>query len=608
MQFRVHSQRRPGIPSWNLTLVVFLILSGVTLTGGARTPIAAAADDYQVSPEPSVTERTIDSLSDLAKPAEQKVWVFLTDKGIYDEATYVAALEQVARDLDAHAVARRAKVLAPPFVDYLDIPVARSYAEQLEHLGVAIDVESRWFNAVSARASLEVWREVASLPFVQKLTLVRGGSTNNPMPSQEVNLTTGARGALDYGPSFDQLDEINIVPVHDLGFTGAGVRVAMLDTGYYQDHAAFVQPIANGQLIAQWDFINDDGETQDETGDSFGQHLHGTLTWSIVGGFEESELIGAAYGADFLLAKTEDTSMEDPSEEDYWVAGMEWADLNGADVISSSLGYKDWYAYQDLDGQTAVTTIAADIAVSRGIVVCTAMGNEGTTDWYYLIAPADANTTLSVGGSTASGDLWDQSSHGPTFDGRTKPEVLARGSLTRGAASPEDHLGEGYRDFDGTSVATPLVAGAAALLLEAHPGWTPENVREALMMTADNSTSPDNDRGWGRIDVLAALDYVPTAVPGPEGVRSGQRITASPNPFSGRTTIALGSDFTDDPVLLECFSPDGRVAYSHWLESGHGSLPLEFRHEDGQSLAPGIYLVRVRQGKRESTTKIVISP
>ena len=557
-------------------------------------------------PEPGVTQETLGSLAALEDSREQKVWVFLTDKAIFDEGSFASRLGQLASELDEHTAFRRAKVLPPPFVDDLDIPVHRAYIDELERAGMTVLVESRWLNAVSGQATLDVWEEVASLPFVRKLILVRGGGSSRPTPSEGENRTSGSRGSLDYGPSFDQLDEINVVAAHGLGLSGAGVRVAMLDTGFYQDHDAFVQLIANGQLLSQWDFINDDGETQDEAGDSPGQHLHGTVTWSIVAGFDEGELIGAAYGADFLLAKTEDTTMETPVEEDYWVAGMEWADANGADVISSSLGYKDWYSYEDLDGETAVTTIGADIAVSRGIVVCTAMGNEGTNDWYFMIAPADAHLTLSVGGSTPSGDDWEQSSYGPTFDGRTKPEVVARASSTRGASAPEDHLGEGYRDFDGTSVATPLVTGAAALLLEAHPEWSPALVREALMMTADNAGAPNNHRGWGRIDVLAALDYIPVAAPEPTRSSGRPEIVASPNPFSGQTTIALRGGFSEGPALLEIFSPEGRRLRSLWLEATTRSLSLGTRDARETALAPGVYLLRVSQEGAEATAKVVI--
>jgi subtilisin family serine protease len=590
------------------------VLTVATFLAMGSAPAAQATEIIVRERAPEVSEQTLTQLAEderlsdsVASGAElnQKIWVYLTDKNVFDVPAYEMRLAEVSAGLDPHSAARRAKTFEDWLVDFHDIPVDAGYVESLRQTGVSVLRESRWLNAVSGRASFETWQRVSNLPFVQKLAPVRSASSSRTPAVDPVEPSPTTQGTLDYGLSFGQLDEINVVAVHDQGVTGAGVRIAMLDTGFYQDHAAFQAPIGNGQLIAQYDFLNDDGETQDEPGDVEGQHHHGTITWSIVGGFDEGELIGAAYGAEFLLAKTEDVSIEDPIEEDNWIAGMEWADANGADIISSSLGYYEWYSYEDLDGNTAVTTIGADIAASRGIVVCTAAGNLGTQDWYYIVAPADADSVIAVGGSTPDGSLWDQSSHGPTADGRIKPEVVARAAGTYGAASPEDHNGEGYHDFDGTSVATPLVAGAAALLLQAHPGWTHIQVREALMITADNAENPDNDRGWGRIDVLAAMGTASSAPEGPSAhVRS--QIRVSPNPFTRTATISFGA-VGAGPAVLEIFSPNGRRVRSYPLSDLERSLLWDGRDAGGDPLAQGVYLVRLATSGKASAAKLILS-
>jgi hypothetical protein len=265
-------------------------------------------------------------------------------------------------------------------------------------------------------------------------------------------------------------------------------------------------------LIAQYDFINHDDDTDyDEDQDSSGQPNHGTVTWSTLGGEAEGHLYGPAYLASFVLSKSEDISSERHIEEDNWAAGAEWADSVGASVISASLGYR-WfddgegdYSYEDLDGNTTIVTVAADLAAYNGIAVATAMGNEGNYAGS-LIAPADGDSVISCGAVDPNGYLAGFSSWGPTSDGRTKPEVCAQGVSTV-CVDPYDM--HGYSTSGGTSLSTPLIGGSCAVLLSAHPNWTPMMVREALMMTADRRDTPDNDYGWGIADVGTALYYHP---------------------------------------------------------------------------------------------------
>lgn len=210
-------------------------------------------------------------------------------------------------------------------------------------------------------------------------------------------------------------------------------------------------------------------------------------------------LLGAAPGASYALAKTEDTSDEYPGEEDYWIEGLEWLDLQGVSLVSSSLGYIEWYSYSDMDGNTALTTIAADLAASRGMPVVNAIGNYGPGDGT-LIAPSDGDSVFAVGGVDALGAPASFSSRGPTWDGRIKPDFCARAV---GVIVAQD-AGTGYRPANGTSFAAPIVAGAAALLLEAHPEWTSMDALEALRETASQASSPDCTLGWGIVNAAAA--------------------------------------------------------------------------------------------------------
>jgi serine protease AprX len=454
---------------------------------------------------PVISEKFQQVLSQKKPEEKVKIWVFFTDKGIFDLGDYRAALNRATNVLTQRAARRRAKTMKPDLVDFRDLPVDHTYVNEISKYQAKLRQKSRWLNAASFEISVSRLYEISNLDFVRSIGPVLGGK-RKPVPPQ-VPPSEPQKGQsqldLNYGASYNQLQQLNVPAVHDSGYNGQGVLVCMMDTGYLKDHQAFQLAFLEGRVLAEWDFINSDGNTQNEPGDPSTQHNHGTCTWSALGGAADGNLYGPAYGASFILAKTEDVSMEQPIEEDNWMAGMEWADSIGADVISSSLCYIDWYTYSDLDGNTAVTTIAADIAAERGIVVCNAMGNNGPGSGS-LMAPADADSILACGAVDASGDLAYFSSRGPTYDGRIKPEVCARGVSTR-CADPYDTTG--YTYASGTSLSTPLIGGCAALILSAHPDWTPMQVREAMMMTASQSSSPDNNYGWGIPDILAAIQY-----------------------------------------------------------------------------------------------------
>jgi serine protease AprX len=427
-----------------------------------------------------------------------KIWIFFTDKGIFSQKQLEEALNHAEVNLTERARKRRLKTMhGAALVDFTDLPVYNQYIDNVIAVGVKHRTTSRWLNAISVEATADQISAIAEFDFVHSIKPVAQFERHEPLFRKK---QSGLRDSLDYGPSYEQLEQLHVPAVHQLGYDASGILICMLDTGFKRTHEALVDVT----VIAEWDFINDDGNTSYEPGqDVPSQPWHGTVTLSTIGGFEEGHLIGPAYGADFILGKTEDVTDEQPIEEDWWVEGAEWADSLGADVISSSLGYTDWYTYADMNGDSCVTTIGADEAARKGIIVCTAMGNEGQYPGS-IIAPADGDSVISVGAVDRWGNLASFSSIGPTYDGRTKPEVVARGVDTY-AANPDND--NGYIEVDGTSLSTPLIAGVAALILGAHPGWTNMEVREAMMMTASQAQSPNNYLGWGIADALAALQY-----------------------------------------------------------------------------------------------------
>jgi len=442
-----------------------------------------------------------------------KVWVMFADKGQSSPDARQRMMDQVRAEYDPRALVRRLqRRTAPGLIDECDLPLSPAHVAAVTATGARLGLPSRWLNAISVQATAAQIKAIASLPFVKSIQPVGQGRRVTP---KGVDDTASAakpidfvraldEAGLEYGPSRDQLAQINVLALHDRGYTGTGVVLALLDTGFYKAH----ETVHPERILAEWDFVENDGDTQDDADDPPGNHGHGTATLSAAAGRADGRLYGAGFGASLILCKTEDNSQETPIEEDYYVAGLEFAESHGADVVTSSLGYIDWYTQAQLDGLTAVTTVGVNIATANGVFCCTAAGNFGPLG-PSLIAPADAFQVIAVGAVDNWGLIAGLSSRGPTADGRVKPEVVARGVSTWLASSGSP---SGYGPGSGTSYATPLVAGAVVCLVQAHPDWSIDQLRAALFHTADyyvahGTHDPDFARGYGLIDALAAHEY-----------------------------------------------------------------------------------------------------
>lgn len=487
--------------------LAIVVLLAASLQASSRTSPEVernlrAGPVVRTSPAAVLTAQARGFLAERTTP-QVNVWVFFTDKQVFTQADFDRAAAEV--EMSDKVISRRSRTGLDRVV-FADLAVSPQYVADIEALGAKHRRSSRWLNAASFAVDFTQLDALAALPYVSEIRPVAASHRIEPeQPSEDaVQPREQQVEDLNYGNSYNQLEQIGVTQVHKKGYHGQGVILGVLDTGFRKDHEAFAQHYLDGRVLDEYDFINDDSNTANEGGqDLSSQWDHGTYTWSTSGGGKDGSMYGPAYQASFLLAKTEDIASETPIEEDNWVAALEWASMRGVDVITSSLSYFDWYTTEDFDGQTAVTSIAASMALSMGIVVCNSAGNSGPAP-QTLGAPADAFDILTVGAVNNSGFIASFSSHGPTADGRTKPEVCARGVTTYCAASTTT---TSYTTKNGTSLSTPLVAGAATVLIGARPTYPPALVREALMMTASQWWMPDNTYGWGIIDLRKAIDY-----------------------------------------------------------------------------------------------------
>lgn len=400
-------------------------------------------------------------------------------------------------------------VIARPGTDLTDL------ASRLEARGARIRRTSRFVNAVSVEVPGAALRGLSQLSGVQRVQPVGiyyrradGRGQMADLPSAISHLPSTARADSLYGNNAWAIFQLRIDQLHLRGLRGAGVRVAMLDAGFNTLHPF----MDSATVIAERDFVYNDSVVRDQPGETQGEMSHGTGTWSLVAANVPGRLFGVAPQAEFLLAKTEYTASETRVEEDNWVAAVEWAIGLNAQIISTSLGYLSFdggfsYTPAQLTGDVAVTTVAADSAAARGVLVVVSAGNDGALGTRSIGTPADGDSVVAVGATDSLRRVAGFSSRGPTADGRIKPEVVAPGVLLDVAA-----IDTGLGRASGTSFAAPLIAGLAALV-QAGRSQPAVQLRDGLIMAGDRFLDPDNTSGYGIPDALKLYGF-------PRGVRA----------------------------------------------------------------------------------------
>lgn len=450
----------------------------------------------------------------LAQVAPDKYWIRFTDK---NNSPY--SINGPTQFLSQKAIDRRnTQGIA---ITENDIPVNPSYIQAVSSLGATILNVSKWLNSVTVyTTNPAVVDAIEQLPFV--LTVEKSNLNNVPpeisqKPFFEVetygdfsnskpveSLSSGK--SYNYGQAFNQISMLNGIALHDLGYNGTGMTIAVLDAGFLNTNTipAFNYLWNNNRILGSKDFVDPLNPN------IFGSHSHGTSVLSTMGANLTGQIIGTAPEASYWLLRSEDGGSEYLIEELNWVSAAEFADSVGADVINSSLGYTTFddpaqnHTYLDMDGNSAIISRGADMAVSKGMIVVNSAGNEGSSSWYYIGAPADGDSVFSIGAVNASGNYVSFSSHGPTADGQMKPDVVAQGSGSTIINAYTGNVSTG----SGTSFSSPITAGMVTSLWQAHPNRRNTEVLDAIRQSASLSGNPNYQLGYGIPNYLTAHELL----------------------------------------------------------------------------------------------------
>lgn len=527
------------------------------------------------------------AMNALPQTAPGKYWVQFTDK-----ANTPFSIDQPQDYVSDRAIERRSRYHIS--IVEGDLPIDPAYPDSLGKMGVTILNRSKWFNAITiSTTDTAVLSRIRQLSFVRQLKSVRtiksSLTINDKFATELFSLSTAVSQTdttvLKYGQAARQIGMLNGHILHNQGFQGQGMVIAVLDGGFRNvtGNPAFDSIWMNNQVLGNWDFVNNKPV-------DFNGHAHGAWVLSVMGGNLPAQLVGSAPKASYYLLVTEDTGSEYMVEEDNWVAGAEFADSVGADLINSSLGYALFdnpsmnHTYADMNGNTTRVTIAADIACSKGILVVSSAANEGNSPWHYITAPADADSILTVGAVDSLGQYADFSSTGPTFDRRIKPNIAGQGEYTA-IVNTDGHVIRG----NGTSFSSPLVCGLMACLWQANRSLGPMEIIQAIQESASQANSPDSLLGYGIPDFGKAWFLIQGI--DPIRLDSESLFRVYPNPFADKLILDFYSHDSQD-ITIELLNATGELLYRKPAQVGYTSISRmeinEFQH-----LPSGLYFLRI---------------
>jgi len=515
--------------------------------------------------------------------SQEAAWVYFADKP--NTSTYLA---NPLTMLSQRSIDRRTRQNIT--LDSKDVPVDLNYINSINNTsGITVKAKSKWLNAVyvtgsqSAIQSLKsIFSFISSIDFAtNNLTSLRPNSEKTKKPSKFEKITT----SFNYGNSFTQINMLHGNYLHQQNYTGTGMYIAVLDAGFpgVDIFSAFQRLRDNNQILGGYDFVG-------RSTNFYTRNWHGASVLSTMAGFVLDSLVGTAPDASYYLFITEDVGSETPLEESLWVEAAERADSLGVDVINTSLGYTtfdapyDDYTYNDMNGSTTFISRGAEIAFSRGMILVNAAGNEGTLPWHYISAPADAPSVLSIGAVDASMNAANFSGYGPTSDNRTKPDVAAMGVLSFIVGSSGN-----VTSGNGTSFASPIVAGLVACLWQANPNATNAQITQAIKNTGSLLATPDDQLGFGipnfqtAFATLAVTDVNPIL-----------KTDIYPNPVKSELFINTSNY---DNLKIKIYDVLGNLVFQK-NEISKRSINL-------RSLKKGVYVLAIQTQNQQKTFKLI---
>ena len=518
--------------------------------------------------------------------------------------------------LSARAIQRRVRQNIS--IDSTDLPITPGYVDSIKLAGnVIILNKSKWLNEVCIQTTdVAALAKINSFPFVvssspvmriqqqgnKEITQTRNKFNEEIYQTTAVTKTANTTGdVLNYGNSLAQIHIHEGEFLHNAGFKGEGMLLAMFDGGYrnYLTVTAFDSARNNNQIVETYDFVQNETSVNEDD-------PHGMYVFSIIAANWPGQLVGSCIKAKYYLYRTEDVTTEYPIEEQNWAAAAERADSIGVDVFSTSLGYSTFtnpvfdHTYADMNGRITIIARANAMAAKKGIISVVSAGNDGANTWHFIATPADADSIVTVGAVTAAGVVANFSSYGPSSDGRVKPTVA---SVGQGTAFAGLNSLPGFGN--GTSFGAPNLAGLITCLWQAFPEFTNMQVIEAVKRSSSIYTTPNDRIGYGIPNFHKAYDglFQQRALLQANIILGNDWIKVYPNPFKGNFSLLIKPTYSGT-TSFKLYGADGKLYLSKQVITQQGQAQfLSFNNL--QPLAKGIYTLRYANAQEKGSIRVM---